>query len=62
MANSHGGFRAGAGRKKSEETKVIRVPESQVLDIRAYLKSLKKEMKLVISASLILSQKWKYLL
>ena len=42
MANSQGGFRAGAGRKKSEETKVIRVPESQVLDIRAYLNSLKK--------------------
>lgn len=42
MANSHGGFRVGAGRKKSEETKVIRVPESQILDIRAYLKSLKK--------------------
>lgn len=43
MSSTHGGFRAGAGRKKSEETKVIRVPESQVLDIRAYLKSLKKE-------------------
>lgn len=43
MSNSHGGFRAGAGRKKSEETKVIRVPESKILDIKEYLKSLKKE-------------------
>ncbi|ENX08816.1 LexA family protein [Acinetobacter variabilis] len=43
MTNSHGGFRIGAGRKKAEETKVIRVPESKVLDIKAYLKSLKKE-------------------
>jgi DNA polymerase V len=43
MNNSHGGFRTGAGRKKSEETKVIRVPESKILDIKEYLKSLKKE-------------------
>jgi DNA polymerase V len=43
MSNTHGGFRAGAGRKKSEETKVIRVPESKILDIKEYLKSLKKE-------------------
>ena len=43
MNNTHGGFRAGAGRKKSEETKVIRVPESKILDIKEYLKSLKKE-------------------
>lgn len=43
MNNSHGGFRTGAGRKKSEETKVIRVPESRILDIKEYLKSLKKE-------------------
>ncbi|HCM32278.1 MAG TPA: DNA polymerase V [Acinetobacter radioresistens] len=43
MSNTHGGFRVGAGRKKSEETKVIRVPESKILDIKEYLKSLKKE-------------------
>ena len=43
MRNSHGGVRVGAGRKKAEETKVIRVPESKVRDIKAYLKSLKKE-------------------
>ena len=43
MNNTHGGFRAGAGRKKSEETKVIRVPESKILDIKEYLRSLKKE-------------------
>ena len=43
MNSTHGGFRAGAGRKKSEETKVIRVPESKILDIKEYLKSLKKE-------------------
>ena len=39
MNNTHGGFRAGAGRKKSEETKVIRVPESKILDIKEYLQS-----------------------
>jgi len=43
MSNTHGGYRAGAGRKKSEETKVIRVPESKILDIKEYLKSLKEE-------------------
>lgn len=43
MNSTHGGSRAGAGRKKSEETKVIRVPESKILDIKEYLKSLKKE-------------------
>ncbi|HCB29729.1 MULTISPECIES: LexA family protein [Acinetobacter] len=43
MNSTHGGFRAGAGRKKSEETKVIRVPESKILDIKEYLESLKKE-------------------
>lgn len=41
-----GGFRAGAGRKKSEETKVIRVPESKILDIKEYLRSLKKESEI----------------
>jgi DNA polymerase V len=46
MNNTHGGFRAGAGRKKSEETKVIRVPESKILDIKEYLRSLKKESEI----------------
>lgn len=41
--NSHGGFRAGAGRKKVEATKVLRVPESRIIDIKEYLKSSKKE-------------------
>lgn len=39
----HGGSRVGAGRKKGiEETKVIRVPESRIVDIKEYLKSQKK--------------------
>lgn len=46
MNSTHGGFRAGAGRKKSEETKVIRVPESKILDIKEYLRSLKKESEI----------------
>ncbi|WP_422842133.1 hypothetical protein [Acinetobacter variabilis] len=54
MTNSHGGFRIGAGRKKAEETKVIRVPESKVLDIKAYLKSLKKEGSRLADLHLIL--------
>jgi len=40
--NSHGGLRAGAGRKVNsgmygESTKVIRVPESKVVDIQRYI-------------------------
>lgn len=45
--NSHGGFRVGAGRKKTEDTKVIRVPESRIVDIKKYLKSSKKENEIV---------------
>ncbi len=46
MNSTHGGFRPGAGRKKSEETKVIRVPESKILDIKEYLRFLKKESEI----------------
>ena len=40
--NAHGGLRAGAGRKLNsgiygEATKVIRVPESKVVDIQRYI-------------------------
>ncbi len=38
-----GVFEPGQVEKKSEETKVIRVPESKILDIKEYLESLKKE-------------------
>jgi DNA polymerase V len=39
MSNKHGGSRDGAGRKPlyAEPTKVIRVPESRVLEIKNYL-------------------------
>ena len=38
---NHGGARVGAGRKKAkEQSKVIRVPESQIIPIQQYLKSL----------------------
>lgn len=60
MINSHGALEL-VQAEKAEETKVIRVPESKVLDIKAYLKSLKKKMKSVIFASLILLPKWKFL-
>jgi len=40
----HGGAREGAGRKPVHEgpTKVIRVPEARVLEIRQYLDQIKK--------------------
>ena len=39
MGNQHGGLRVGAGRKAlySEPTKVVRVPESRVIEIKKYL-------------------------
>ena len=39
MKSNHGGFREGAGRKANydEPTKVIRVPESRVIEIKNYL-------------------------
>ena len=38
---NHGGSRIGAGRKKSsdEATKVVRIPESRVIEIKEYLKN-----------------------
>lgn len=45
--NSHGGFRAGAGRKKAEATRVLRVPESRIIDIKEYLKSSKNGNEIV---------------
>jgi DNA polymerase V len=47
MAN-HGGKREGSGRKfeYNEPTKVLRVPESRVLEIKDYLKKSKKEIEI----------------
>lgn len=43
----HGGKRDGAGRKQEygEATKVLRVPESRIVEIREYLKKTKKEIE-----------------
>ncbi len=38
---AHGGKRAGAGRKRGEPTKVIRVPESRLHEVQRYLKQAK---------------------
>lgn len=40
-SNKHGGVRVGAGRKKTldEPTKVVRIPESRVSEIKEYLKN-----------------------
>lgn len=43
---THGGFRSGAGRKKLEPTKVIRVPESRILEIKDYLNKPKSEAEI----------------
>lgn len=43
---THGGFRIGAGRKKLEATKVIRVPESRILEIKNFLNKPKKEAEI----------------
>ena len=37
MPNTHGGNRAGAGRRTSEDTKMMRVPVGAIPDIRDYL-------------------------
>lgn len=44
MVSQHGGSREGAGRKASydEPTKVIRIPESRVVEIKNYLNNSKK--------------------
>ena len=39
----HGGTRPGAGRKRSELTTLIRVPNSSVLEIKAFLKKAKAD-------------------
>ncbi len=39
----HGGTRLGAGRKRSELTTLIRVPNSSVLEIKAFLKKAKAD-------------------
>ena len=43
---THGGFRVGSGRKKLESTKVIRVPESRILEIKDYLNKPKNEAEI----------------
>lgn len=43
---SHGGFRVGSGRKKLEPTKVIRVPESRIVEIKDYLNKPKNEAEI----------------
>ena len=43
---SHGGFRVGSGRKKLESTKVIRVPESRILEIKNFLSKPKNEVEI----------------
>lgn len=48
MENKHGGKREGAGRKQKydEATKTIRVPESSVLEIKAFLSKRKKSTEI----------------
>ncbi|WP_111894290.1 LexA family protein [Acinetobacter sp. MB5] len=48
LKQQHGGKREGAGRKLeyNEPTKVLRVPESRVLDIKEYLKKNKNEIEI----------------
>lgn len=41
--NIHGGVRPSAGRKRSELTTLIRVPNSSVLEIKAFLKKAKSD-------------------
>lgn len=40
-SNTHGGARPGAGRKRGEPTKVIRVPESRLHAVKRYLQQAK---------------------
>lgn len=40
-SNTHGGARSGAGRKRGEPTKVIRVPESRLHEVKRYLQQTK---------------------
>ncbi|MHC3137712.1 hypothetical protein ACWPO0_18020 [Acinetobacter nosocomialis] len=44
MVNQYGGSREGAGRKAlyDEATKVIRIPESRIVEIKNYLANSKK--------------------
>ncbi len=46
----HGGTRAGSGRKPVHEgpTKVIRVPEARVLEIRQYLDQVKNQPAMIL--------------
>ncbi len=46
----HGGAREGAGRKPVHEgpTKVIRVPEARVLEIRQYLDQIKNQPAMML--------------
>lgn len=48
--SQHGGARRGAGRKKSEETKVIRVPVSTLEKIDAIVAEAKAQERLSRSA------------
>nr|WP_279053198.1 translesion error-prone DNA polymerase V autoproteolytic subunit [Acinetobacter tandoii] len=48
LKQPHGGKREGAGRKAAynEPTKVVRVPESRIVEIKAYLKKTKNEIEI----------------
>ena len=48
LKQPHGGKREGAGRKAvyNEPTKVVRVPESRILEIKAYLNKPKNEIEI----------------
>ncbi|WP_228146039.1 hypothetical protein [Acinetobacter sp. ANC 4558] len=49
MSNNHGGKREGAGRKfiYNELTKVLRVPESCILEIKNYLKKTSRHVDIL---------------
>lgn len=56
MANQHGGARDGSGRKPlyNEPTKVVRVPESRVIEIKSYLAgSIKTKFNDITSITLV---------
>lgn len=57
LKQSHGGEHEGAGRKAAynELTKVARVPESRILEIKAYLKKTKIKSRSIKFVRLILS-------
>jgi len=40
--STHGGYREGSGRKKKEPTKVIRVPEKWIPNIKDFIERMKQ--------------------